>query len=147
MSFRRHVEADKRLSSAKLLAETIAGLPAYEAHKRELLSVCLWKVTEAEGPSKYAIRYRSRGALGAAPEVLRHEHVLQRRRLVDRMLAEPIRAGEIALEAIGCVVTKEEHDRLTAVSRARPDLDGWARYRAAGVQIVDTTTGEEITLP
>lgn len=143
MKYARHADADLRLASARLLADTIARVPAYEAHKRELLHICLWKVTEAEG-AKYNVRFRSVQALNAPADQLEHDHVVQRSRLVDRMLAEPHRAGEIALEAVGCVVTDHEHQRLTALSHQRPDLDGWARYAAAEIRVIDSTTGEEL---
>ena len=43
-----------------------------------------------------------------------------------------------AIKAAGaCVVTVAEHKRLTELSRARPDLEGWDRYEAAGIEVVD----------
>lgn len=144
MKYARHNDADLRLASARLLADAIARSAADEAHKRELLHICLWKVTEAEG-TKYNVRFRSVQSLDAPKDRLEHDHVFQRNRLVDRMLAEPDRAGDIALEAVGCVVTAQEHKKLSALSSQRLELDGWARYATAEIRVIDTMTGDELT--
>jgi len=48
-------------------------------------------------------------------------------------MQHPERARDIASTAIGCVVTKEEHEQLTRVTREQPHLRGWDRYTAAGI--------------
>jgi tricorn protease-like protein len=107
------------------------------AHIRRTLDRCIWEYTKADG--KYKTRWRSRGALGVSDKSrLTHEHVVPRKILVDRMLDHPERVADIMAQALGCVVTREEHKRLTDVTRANPSLQGWDRYETAGVAVVDT---------
>ncbi len=42
------------------------------------------------------------------------------------------------LSALACVVTNDEHQRLTAVGE---NLQGWDRYIAAGVDVYDEQAG------
>jgi hypothetical protein len=107
------------------------------AHIRRTLDRCIWEYTKADG--KYKTRWRSRGALGVSDRSrLTHEHVVPRKILVDRMMAKPERVADIMEQALGCVVTREDHKRLTDATRANPSLEGWDRYDAAGVEVVDT---------
>lgn len=108
------------------------------AHLRESLSLAIWKFTEADG--KWNTRYRTESAVGALSTVLNHEHVVTRRSLVDRLLAEPERCPEIMTSAIACCVLRDEHELLSNVERARSGLEGWERYRAAGLVVVDQLT-------
>jgi len=87
------------------------------SQKRELLSICIWKITEAEG-GKYGTRYKSEAALTAPRSMVAHEHVYQRAKIVTALLKEPHRLEELAQRAVGCVVTREEHKRLTALGVA-----------------------------
>ena len=75
------------------------------AHKLELLSICLWKVTEAEG-GKYGTRFRSRAALEAPRRQLAHEHVEERGKLARLLLKHPHRLEEVIPRAIGCDVVR-----------------------------------------
>jgi hypothetical protein len=98
---------------------------------------CCWKITEAEG--KYKTRYVSAGAQDAPKGTkLQHEHVIPRKEIIDGIMQEPARARELLASAIGCTVTKEEHERLTAITRSRNDLRGWERYTAVGITVIDT---------
>lgn len=134
-------DGDARRHSAVVLAKAVLSLEGITmAHRREFLSIAIWKYTEADG--KITTRYRSVGAIGAVPKLCHHEHVIPRKWLIDRMLAEPDRCEEIMGRAIGCCVLRTEHDQLTAAERADPALEGWDRYRAAGVAVVDLLTGE-----
>ena len=120
------------LESVTVMIEGVLTLPILERHKRDVVSGMLWKITEARG--KYKTRYRSRGAMESGAQV-QHEHVFTRKVLTDRILAKPELAREILRDAIACVVTVEEHQRLSSVSAS---LRGWDRYKAAGIEVVDT---------
>lgn len=74
------------------------------------------------------------GTLCAGRAEIQHEHVVPRTVLVDAMLAAPRRVPEILASSIACLVTEEEHRRLSAVAAG---LQGWDRYRAADVAVVD----------
>ena len=137
MSYKAHPDADKRIASAITTAKAIVRLDLYPAHKRELLSVCIWKVTEAAPLSKYQTRYRSRAAETASESELAHDHVRQRKWLIDEMLKDPDSVERILRGAVACVVTRSEHEALTRISREFPDVDGWERYERAGIEIVD----------
>jgi hypothetical protein len=39
---------------------------------------------------------------------------------------------------------RSEHDLLTEADRADPTLEGWARYRATGITVIDCLTGEPL---
>jgi hypothetical protein len=132
-----HPDRDHRLASAVAIARfALESSDLYETHRNEVLSLTCWKATEADG--KYKTRYRSSGARDASAGDLRHEHVVPRKALRDAMEREPERAAEILRDALACTVTKEEHDRLTALGNQH---EGWDRYIAAGVDVFDEREG------
>ena len=137
MNYRTHPDADERIRSATAAAKAIVRLDLYPAHKRELLSICIWKITEAAPISKYQTRYRSRATESAPESELAHDHVYQRKSLNDAMIKNPESVDQVLRTAVACVVTRSEHDALTRISREFPDLDGWERYKRAGIEIVD----------
>lgn len=69
-----------------------------------------------------------------------HEHVYTRRSMTER-----IRHGEdpaiVFADAHGCVVTTQEHHPLMPFDLT---LEGWERYRAANIRVIDTDTGDRI---
>ena len=145
--FKPHPDADVRRTSARKALAGILALDLYPAHKRELLSICLWKVTEADGRSKHRTRFRSVASLTADPNQLHHEHVYRRAKMVEALLAAPHDVDAIVEKAVGCTVTRAEHRRLGEVDREEPDLDGWERYGKAGIQVLDTLTGASLGAP
>jgi hypothetical protein len=135
-----HPERERRLASAVAVARFALESPdLYDAHRNELLSFACWWATELDG--KYKTRFRSLGARRPGARDLRHEHVVPRKALRQAMQREPARAAEILREALGCVVTREEHDRLEAVGG---QLEGWERYIAAGVDVFDEQDGKPL---
>jgi hypothetical protein len=141
--FAVHAHATARVASAKLTIKALLQLrpQLYEQHLRELLTICLWKLTLAEGLHKHRTRYRSRAASAANASDLRHDHVVERKKLVQALLDNPTNADRIADKAVGCTVTRTEHQRLTSLSRKHPELDGWERYERAGIVVMDAITG------
>lgn len=137
MSYKIHPDAAKRIQSAKDAIKASLPLDLYPAHKHELLSVCLWKLTEAYSFHKHNLRYQTPAAMAAPKQEKQHEHVFKRKKVVKALIAEPDRVEEILSDVVGCTVTKEEHSRLTKLSRVRPELDGWERYREAGITVLD----------
>jgi len=119
--------------SALKLAQHILAIKDNDVlpkHIGEILHIIVWKVTEANG--KHGTRYISEGVYNGQGPV-RHEHVLTRKHLVERMLREPDNVPQVLDTAIGCLVTKEEHHLLTKASR----FEGWDRYREAGIRVFD----------
>jgi hypothetical protein len=69
-----------------------------------------------------------------------------RKSVVDRLLADPERCAEALQSAIACCVLREEHRELTALDRADRGLEGWGRYVAARVDVIDLLTGRKLDL-
>lgn len=139
-------EAEARRASAIRIAELVVAADGLiDTHRKQLLSIAIWKVTEAD--RKYNLRYRSKAVLALPPGATRgdviHEHVFPRSVLIAAMLAEPNRVAEILTGALACLVTKEEHARL---ARASKTADGWKRYRATGIDVVDMQDGKVVSL-
>lgn len=139
-NWRPHRQADDRRASAIALAHVVVDAEGLTtAHRREALSLAIWKFTEADG--KWNTRYRSAGAVGVGWRFLNHEHVVTRRVLIDRLLADPCRCAEIMASAVGCCVLRDEHRRLSMVEREHPGVDGWERYCLAGLTVIDLSLG------
>jgi hypothetical protein len=138
VSFKEHPDAKTRYESAVRIAKAILDLDLYPPHKREFLSVCIWKITEAHG--KYYTRFKSRAALASDRSNLAHEHVYRQKLLINKLLASPQDAESILSKAIGCTVTREEHGKLTVFDQAHPNADGWQRYKEVGIEVIDTLT-------
>lgn len=64
--------------------------------------------------------------------------------MIKSLIDQPNRADEILSVAVGCTVTKQEHNRLHDIEKEFPDLDGWERYKSAGVSVVDMTSMKPI---
>jgi hypothetical protein len=133
---------EQQFASAVTLARVVlATRNVLEPQRRKLLTEILWFATQVDG--KYTCRYRSAGARaliagGTPTNLLRHDHVLTRKELTETLLADPERVDEIIRSAIGCVVTKDEHDRLSSLSGS---ASGWERYLAARIDVFDELTG------
>ena len=79
--------------------------------KSDSLAKCKGKVD-----GKYKTRYRSEGALHITDSSkLHHEHVFEKKHLIDSLLEDPDSYKSILDTAIGCVVTREEHALLTSL--------------------------------
>lgn len=141
-------QADAVRRDAISIAKFAVGAPDLrEITKRELLGkYVLILLTHGTAHGKYGTRYRSRGALSIEePTALEHEHVYPRKWLIDRMLESPSAVELVLTEfAIACTVTGEEHRRLAQAERADRSLEGWARYHAAGVGVIDLATGDVV---
>lgn len=138
----RPTPAQKRASALHLarllLREWQADGPGLQPHLRELLSILIWKWTEAHGKYR-GCRFWTPRAL-EAPQGLCHEHVVPRKLLVEALVAAGPESAEEILEtmAVACVVTHAEHSQLPDVSWEELLANPWARYDAAGVEVVDT---------
>lgn len=142
-----HARADAVRQAAIAVARFAATSPELDVRpqvRRELLTkYVLWLVTTGTVAHKHDTKYRSAAAVGVTDsKLLVHEHVFTRRQLADWILANPTDGViEFVINnlAFGCVVTQDEHARLTVFDRTNV---GWDRYQAAGIQVVDMSTGE-----
>jgi hypothetical protein len=124
-----HKDRATRIKSAITAIEAILPLKLYPAHKKKLLRVCIWKITEADGKSK--VRYWSEGAVENQSSKLQHEHVHEIKELVARLMSgESVKA--VVSDAVACMVTKEEHINLGGSSKL-----GWDRYKDSRIRVYD----------
>lgn len=128
-------KAEAKTKSAIAIAKAVIHLDILEQHKKKMLTEVQWLISEAHG--KYTTKYRSLGSILDGNEALQHEHVFPRKKLSMRILEDPSNVQKYLDEVIGCVVTKDEHDKLSSAEKQNPELDGWARYRAAGIEVYD----------
>jgi hypothetical protein len=106
-----------------------------------LIDTMLWKLTETDG--KHNTRYRSDGAMPHSdPRLLHHEHVFPKKKMIDDLqrASSSDEIDRILATAVGCVVTRDEHTRLSQYDHEV----GWQRYRSAGIGVVDRETGERV---
>jgi hypothetical protein len=68
---------------------------------------------------------------------LQHEHIITHKELVTAIMREPERARALLSTAVGCVVMREEHQRLAQVTREQPDLHGCEHYTVTDITWVD----------
>lgn len=132
-------------SAARLATIAVDDAVMLQRHRKHLLKLAQWYVTEADG--KWRTRFRSSLVLSLAQQHIaagefvpgvsdvsvNHEHVYGRAAMADKMLAGEQIADTLAL-CIGCVVTVGEHQRLTNLPA---NVHGWARYQHAGVEVRD----------
>ena len=147
--YTQHKDTDKRIKSAIMALKALTVLDLYPEHREELLTVCLWKITTADGNAngkskKFKIKFRSEKVIKSLStpkeKNLRHDHVYTRKLLIDRIINNPDKIDDIVKDAIGCVVTKDEHDKLHSVDEK---LQGWERYKAAGIKVWDLKEGKK----
>lgn len=143
--FKRHPQSEARKRSAITLIKYLLAdkkPDVLSTHYRELLKVLLWKITEAESFHKHKTRFQSQRASRCnGKEKLQHDHVYQRAKMVaDLEKATPQKVDVILKKACGCTVTVKEHGRLSTFAK----YDGWARYRKAGIVVIDTQTGKRV---
>ena len=141
-----HKQAKERRSSAIELTRVLVENRGkfVESHYQEMLKICIWKYTEAEGPSKHKTRYRSTGSLRSSNEKLNHEHVVTSKSIRSRIMENPEDFERILHEAIACTVLVSEHRLLNQTEKRRPELNGWDRYRAAGIEVWDLLEGVRV---
>lgn len=141
-----HKNAEKRLSSAiELTRVLVENRDKFVlTHYQEMLKICIWKYTEAEGASKHKTRYRSAGSLQNSDEKLNHEHVVTSKSIRSRILEDPNNFERILREAVACTVLVSEHRLLNQTEKLHPDLNGWDRYRAAGIEVWDLLEGVRV---
>ena len=129
-----HKDNEKRIESAIVAIKALLPLDLYLSHKKELLSICIWKITEADG--KLKVRYWSEDALSASQKNLRHEHVFERKELISRLLSGE-NVDVVVRNAIACLVTKDEHVVLSSSGKS-----GWDRYMDCNIKVFDSAKDE-----
>lgn len=111
-----------------------------EIHKQVVIKQVLWMISSADG--KYSTRFRSAEVVNLATNDnaslvgINHEHVFPIRavraeilRRRDELVDSPESLNQLLSETVGCVVTHDEHRRLSNLHI------GWERYE--GVEVLD----------
>jgi hypothetical protein len=105
VTFKRHKHADERIASARKLVRLLVEAEGlYPAHRKEFIKLALWLVTEAEA-GKLNTRFCSRASCEPGATV-QHDHVYERAKMADRLIAHPNELDSILDFAVGCVVTE-----------------------------------------
>lgn len=133
---------DARLADVKKVLASILQLDIHVQMKKRMVGYVIWEIAEYLN-GNFKGRYRSKGALIPGVPIQR-DHVNQKARIIERLLANADQVDTILSDLVHCVVTKEEHERLTAYSKLNPELDGWDRYRVAEVEVMDMLTGKQL---
>ncbi len=119
-------------SSVEILKAILTNPKILDMHKKNIIKdVVLWRMSEVDG--KWTTRYRSMGVLKGDDEPVNHEHVFTRKNMTEQLLEHPADVEQILRTVTGCIVTKSEHKKLSKIK----DVDGWDRYKQAGVQVWD----------
>ena len=139
MPYVRAEDAQNKVASARELANVaLRETGMLQSHRKHLLKLAQWWVTEADG--KWKTRFRSAAVIQLAQDdpdsqmLINHEHVYGRAELAERMMQDRSQVDAILELCIGCIVTVEEHRKLSA----QRGLQGWDRYRTAEVRVRDT---------
>jgi hypothetical protein len=138
-----------RASAFQLVRQLLTLRDVERRHHHEILSIALWKWTEAPGAKpypKYNIRYVTRGVLAADDSKINHEHVWPRKWIIDKLLSRREWPTDeltdfLDTRGVACVVTIEEHASLGGKQRM-----GWQRYVDAGIDVWDRQVGQWVDL-
>jgi hypothetical protein len=140
--FTPHPQSKQRKRSAAILAKYLLAKkkqPELTDCLRALLNTLLWKLSEAES-HKHETRYQSKSAMNRRKGTkVQHDHVHQRKNVIDRLLAPNRNIDGILRKVFACTVTEREHKKLSRYKA----FDGWKRYKKAGIVVTDTKTGRE----
>lgn len=132
--------ADEHVTAAARAAQIAVAADVPWRIKREWLSSVAWYATLPDPKVKMSQRFATREFIKTGRG--EHEHVVPRRWLRDAVMQSPEHAERIFALAVACNVTKTQHLELGK----HKDSFGWRRYIAAGVEVIDRTSGSPVDL-
>jgi hypothetical protein len=119
-----------------------ASRSPHEEEAREWIAYqATWFVPLRDVQPKLAdFRFVSAECEAKKPRDFRREHVIPRKVLEERIRNATTEAEvcDILHSAIVCAVTADEHSKLGPYNGG----DGWQRYAAGGIQVIDRTSGK-----
>jgi hypothetical protein len=129
--------------------EALQALPEEtRSLKNRITSNLLWVVTEFKPGTKHkvhGVRWRTPAAHALAltqqTKTVRHEHVIERRWMIDFLHETPHAMARALWNYPACLVTVKEH---IALGKTRGW--GWARYTEANIKVIDAETGAVMDL-
>jgi hypothetical protein len=132
----------QQLADIRAVLEALRQLPISTPLKRDMLDAALWQVAFATGntQSSFMGRYRSEAVITQVGLKIQRDHAHRRAALLSELLGpSPDLDSIIERAQCCCVVTEDEHRRVTAVA-----IDGWERYAAAGIVVYDMQYGRRM---
>jgi len=137
---------EEDLKDIKILLEAIRKLQISERVKKRMLVHALWQIAMVTGntQSSFFGRFRSEAVIRETGLKIERDHIYRKENLIRELLGLSPDLDRIVARAHCCVVTKDEHVKLGAVDA---EIDGWERYRAAGITVYDmaATPAQPIT--
>jgi hypothetical protein len=126
----------KQVAEIKILLSAIRLLPISEPLKKRMLVHAIWEVAFATGNTQRSFlgRYRSESVVRQVGLNIERDHIFRKETLIRELLGPSPDLDRIIERAHCCVVTRDEHERL---SRVDEEVEGWERYRAAGITVYD----------
>jgi hypothetical protein len=122
----------QRLADIKILIDAIRQMQIAAPLKKRMLVHSIWEVAKATGD--FRGRYRSEGVIRSVGVRIQRDHIYKKSALVEELLSTSPDLDRVIERARCCVVTIDEHRRLHDVDGG---LEGWDRYKAAGVIVYD----------
>ena len=138
--FKTSPDVESDLKDVMRVMTNILSLNINIVIKKRMLNHAIWEVAYATGNFKG--RYRSQGVIDSVEKEIQRDHVHQKKDTVDRLLKGQASVEQAVENTIHCVVTREEHHRLSDYSKLNPEVDGWNRYKNIGVVVYDMLTGK-----
>ena len=130
--FKPRPDLRQRLDEIGHVLQVLRDLSVHEKTKKKLIDRALWLVAELSGD--FSPRYRSDGVLRNPGMKVQRDHIYPRKMLIAEILSEGADFGTVIERSICCLVTEEEHKRLSAVPSS---VTGWERYKQASVVVRD----------
>lgn len=130
----------RRLAEIKVLLETIRSLEVEPSLKKRMLVHGIWEVAKAT--DDFHGRFRSERVIRTPGLRIQRDHIHKKSALVGELLRPSPDLDSIIDRARCCIVAADEHQKLHGIDS---DLDGWERYRVAGVIVYDMWDGTCLT--
>jgi len=138
--FKPSANMESELNDVVRLITSVLSLDINVVIKKRMLNHAIWEVAYATGNFKG--RYRSQGVIDRVGIEIQRDHVHQKKDTVGRLLKGQTSVEQAVRDTIHCVVTREEHLRLSDYSKLNPEVDGWNRYNNIGIVVHDMLTGK-----
>lgn len=114
-----------------------------QKEKKIMIKILLCRLTETKS-GKFSCRYRTKLVFSDEEYKIQHEHVYRREITYKELVNNPENYKEILNKCIGCVVTKEEHKLLNKIDKKYKNINGWERYKKAGIKVLDMKTNQPL---
>ena len=132
----------QELEDIGVVIETLRQLPIATRLKKGMLDAALWQVVFATGNTqkKFMGPYRGETVITRPGLKIQRDHAYRRVTLLSELFGpSPDLDSIIDRAQCCCIVTEDEHRRLTAI-----DIDGWDRYTAANIVMYDMRHGRRV---